>query len=123
MSFKHMMILIGLVLVAMFVITEKNLDYNKFIDYVRQTQPHSKKVVNNEISQVSKTFDGVFAAGNCVKLDDTDYFKIVAEDATNYTHVLCKFEGKCLTTPVKEARTDFEISYSESDIILCPVEQ
>ena len=60
MSFKHMMILIGVALAAMFFITEKNLDYNKFVDFVRETQPHRKKVVKTQISEVSKTYDEVF---------------------------------------------------------------
>ena len=123
MDLKHLMFVFVIVLGAMYFITEQDLDYQKFVKLVRTTvSSDDSKEDESEPTEKRKHYGGVFTIGNCVRLDDTDYFKIVDETASNYLYVLCKFEGKCLTTPAKAPRTDFEIANSHEDIILCPME-
>lgn len=119
-----MVILFILAIGGMFYITEQNLDYNDFVKYMNRTVDYKKEKKPEEAKlRVTKTYGGVFMTGHCVQVDDVDYYKIISEEEENYIHVTCKFGSKCLTTPIKSKRTDFEISYSDSDIIACPIEK
>lgn len=122
MELKHIILLIIGAIVAMFIISEKNMDYRSFVELVRK--PKAKESVSKIKAPIKKIeVKGLFSIGNCIKIDNTDYYKIVAEEQNHYKHVLCKFAGKCLSHVDATLRTDFEISYNRDDIILCPLER